>query len=76
MDRLAQMCNSAQFINLSMGASGVYAEISTSLIKSLSDLGMNKKEINLASYKICNVCIRCKNYIFCCMNKEWSNPDF
>ena len=46
MDRLAQLYNSAQFVNLSMGAAGVYGETFTSLIRFLSDLGMNKKEID------------------------------
>ena len=32
-DRLAQLYNSAQFINLSMGALGVYGETCTSLIR-------------------------------------------
>ena len=59
MGRLAQLYNSAQFINLSMGALGIYAETSTSLIRFLSDLAMNKKEIDFALYKICNFCIRC-----------------
>ena len=59
MDRLAQLYNSAQFINLSMGALGIYAETSTSLIRFLSDLAMNKKEIDFALYKMCNLCIRC-----------------
>ena len=54
MDRLAQLYNSAQFINLSMGALGIYAETSTSLIRFLSDLAMNKKEILL-----CTKCVIC-----------------
>ena len=75
MDSLAHMYNSAQFINLSMGALGVYGETSTSLVRFLSDLGMNKKEIDFALCKIYNVYIPCTYYIFCCRNKEWSNPE-
>ena len=59
MDRLAQLNNSAQFVNFSMGAQRVYGKASTSLIRFLSDLGMNKKEINFVLYKICYVCIQC-----------------
>ena len=59
MDRLAQVYNSTQFVILSMGALGVYGETSTSVIKLLSDLGMNQKEIDFALCKICNICIRC-----------------
>ena len=59
-----------------MGALGVYGEIPTSLIRILSDLGMNKKEIDFALCEICNVRIRCTYYMFCCRNKEWSNPEF
>ena len=75
MDSLAHLHNSAQFINLSMGALGVYCETSTSLVRFLSDLGMNKKEIDFALCKIYNVCIRCTHYIFCFRNKEWSNSE-
>ena len=53
-----------------MGALGVYGEMPTSLIRFLSDLGMNKKEIDFALCEICNVRIRCTYYIFCCKNKE------
>ena len=70
MDRLAQLYNSAQFVNLSMGALGVYGETFTSLIRFLSDLGIKKKGIDFALYKICNVRIRCTYYIFYCRNKE------
>ena len=75
MDSLAHLYNSAQFINLSMGALRVYGETSTSLVRFLSDLDMNKKEIDFALCKICSVGIRCTYYIFCCRNKEWSNPE-
>ena len=54
MDSLAHLYNSVQFINLSMGALGVYGETSTSLVRFLSDLGMNKKETSLcAKYVVC-----------------------
>ena len=46
MDRLAQLYNSAHFVNVSMEALGVYGETFTSLIRFLSALGMNKKEID------------------------------
>ena len=64
MDSLAHLYNSAQFIDLTMGALGVYGETSTSLVRFLSDLGMNKKEIDFVLCKICSVCIRYTNYIF------------
>ena len=74
MDRLALLYNSAKFINLSMGTLSVYGELSTSLIRFLSDL-MNKKDMDFALCKICSVFIRCTYHIFCCRNKEWSNPE-
>ena len=46
MDRLAQLYNSTQFVNFSMGALGVYGKTFTSLIRFVSVLGMNKKEID------------------------------
>ena len=58
MDSLARLYNSAQFINLTMGALGVYGETSTSLVRFLSDLSMNKKEIDFALCKICSVRIQ------------------
>ena len=64
MNSLAHLYNCAQFINLFMGALGVYGETSTSLVRFLSDLGMNKKEIDFVLCKICSVCIRCTYYIF------------
>ena len=48
MGRLAELYNKAQFINLSMGALGLYDKTSASLIRFYSDLGMNKKEIDFA----------------------------
>ena len=58
MDRLVQLYNSAQYVNLSVGALGIYGETFTSLIRFLSDLDMNKKEIDFALCKICNAVIR------------------
>ena len=75
MERLAQLYNSAQFVNLSIGALGVYGKTVTSLIRFLSGSGMNKKEIDSPLCKICNVFIRCTYYMFCSRNKEWSNPE-
>ena len=70
MGRLKQLYNSTQFFKLSMGALGVYGETFISLIRFLSGLGKNKKDIYIALCKICNVCIRCTCYIFCSKNKE------
>ena len=57
MGRLARLYNSVQLVNLSMVALGVYGETFTSLIRFLSDLDMNKNEIDFVLRKICNVCI-------------------
>ena len=75
MDRPAQLYNRAQFVNLSMGALGVYGETFTSLIRFLIDLGIKKKEIDFTLCKVCHVRIRCTYYIFSCRNKERSNPE-
>ena len=75
MDRLAQLYNSTQFVNLSVGNLGVYGETSTNLIRFLSNLDMNKKKIDLPLCKIYNKCIRCTYYIFCCRYKEWGSPE-
>ena len=40
-----------------MGALGVHGETSISLIRFSNDIDMNKKEVDFALYKICNVCI-------------------
>ena len=49
MDSLAYLYNSGKFIKLSMGSLGIYGETSTSLVRFLSDLGMNKKESSLCA---------------------------
>ena len=66
------MYNSAQFVNLSTGALGVYGETSTSLIRFISDLGMNKKLILFCTKYV--MCIQCTYYIFFYRNKEWASP--
>ena len=54
MDSLAHLYNSGKFIKLSLGSLGIYGETSTSLVRFLSDLGMNKKETSLcAKYVVC-----------------------
>ena len=55
MDRLSGLYNKVQFVNLSMGALGIYGESCEDLVTMLRDLGMNKKEIDYvyANYIMC-----------------------
>ena len=56
MDRLSGLYNKVQFVNLSMGASGIYGESCEDLVTMLRDLGINKKEIMIMFYA---------NYVMC-----------
>ena len=75
MDRLTPLYDSVHFVNFSMGAIGVYGVACESLLWMFRDLGMSKREIDYVMCKICNICIRCTYYIFCCRNREWNKPE-
>ena len=63
------------FINLSMGALGIFGKSSSNYLSMLKQLGKTEKEIKFIMSKLCNVCIRSTYYIFCLRNKSWESPD-
>ena len=63
------------YVNLSMGALGIYGKSCHNFKKNLVNLGQNASEIDYNLYKITNVCIRTSYFLFCSRNKIWSNPD-
>ena len=66
---------SVEFINLSISALGVFDQESSTFLKMLNRLGINETQTKYCIKKIMNIFIRSTYYIFCCRNKEWTNPD-
>ena len=64
-----------KFINLSISALGVFDKESSAFIKMLNGLDISENQTKYCIKKIINICIRSTYYIFCCRNKEWTNPD-
>ena len=64
-----------KFINLSISALGVFDKESSAFIKMLNRLDISENQTKYCIKKIINICIRSTYYIFCCRNKEWTNPD-
>ena len=72
---LSSSYNAVHFVNVSMSAIGVLDNSCHSLVKMMKDLDMSETlQCHIIS-KIMNISIRCTYYIFCCRNKDWSNPD-
>lgn len=64
-----------KFINLSISALGVFDRESAAFLKMLEDIHLEKIHIKYLIKKIINIAIRSTYYIFCCRNKEWTEPD-
>ena len=64
-----------KFVNLSMSAIGIMGKSSESLLLMLEDLHIEKFAQNYVTKKGMNKVIRRTNYVFCCRNKPWKNPD-
>lgn len=62
------------FVNLSMGAIGVYDKAAQSLLLALKSTQVNETETNYIIKKLINICIRTTYYIFCQRDKPWNNP--
>ena len=63
------------FVNLSISALGVFEEESTAFINMLESMHLDKSQVKYIIKKIIAIAIRSTYYIFCCRNKEWTNPD-
>ena len=67
------MCRKVKFINLSLGAIGIYSK-SQDTSDLLSDLEVDKVHWSYLLSKISNVCIRTTYYLFCLRDKDWTDP--
>ena len=63
------------FVNLSISALGVFDEESAAFINMLESMHLDKSHVKYIIKRIIAVAIRSTYYIFCCRNKEWTNPD-
>ena len=64
-----------KFINLSVSAVGVFDQELLDFIEMLKELNVDNNHQKYILRKVINIAIRSTYYIFCCRNKEWSNPD-
>ena len=67
--------NSVKFVNLSMSSLGVFDKECFTFLEMLDTIGMNKKQQHYCIKKMTSYAIRATYYIFCCRNKEWTNPE-
>ena len=63
------------FINLSISTLGVFDEESAAFINMLESMHLDKSHVKYIIKNIIAIAIRSTYYIFCCRNKEWTNPD-
>ena len=63
------------FVNLSISALGVFDEESAAFINMLESINLDKSHVKYITKKIIAIAIRSTYFIFCCRNKEWTNPD-
>ena len=64
-----------KFVNLSVSALGVFDQESLAFIEMLKELNVDINHQKYILRKVINITIRSTYYIFCCRDKEWSNPD-
>ena len=64
-----------KFVNLSVSALGVFDQESLAFIEMLKELNVDINHQKYLPRKVINIAIRSTYYIFCCRDKEWSNPD-
>ena len=74
LEDLKSRYKKVKFINLSMGAIGIYGDTCFNLKSVLKHLGLNENEVNYLLRKLCNICIRTTYFIFCKRNKAWDHP--
>ena len=65
LEGLKSRYKKVKFINLSMGAIGIYGDTCFNLTSVLKHLGLNDNEVNYLLRKLCNICIRVTYFIFC-----------
>ena len=66
--------NDVKFVNISISSLGVFAKESSNFLTMLDDIGFEDKHKIYCIRKMMTIAIRTSYYIFCCRNKEWSDP--
>ena len=64
-----------KFVNLSVSTLGVFDQESLAFIEMLKELNVDINHQKYILRKVINIAIRSTYHIFCCRDKEWSNPD-
>ena len=72
---LSEKFLAVKFINLSISSLGVWDKECSSLLEMLETIGLDKRHQQYSIKKITSCAIRATYYIFCCRNKEWTNPE-
>ena len=71
---LSQNYENVKFINLFMGALGVYSKSCNSFFSVTDELKLSEVEKKYIVRIATNLAIRCSYYIFCRKNKPWTDP--
>ena len=71
---LSQSYEDVKFINLSMGALGVYSKSCNSFFSMMDELKLSEVEKKYIARTVTNLAIGCSYYIFCRKSKPWTDP--
>ena len=71
---ISQSYEDIKFINVSMGALGVYSKSCNSFFSMMDELKLSEVEKKYIARTATNLAIRCLYYIFCGKNKPWTDP--
>jgi hypothetical protein len=74
ISELDQNFKSVKFINLSVSSLGVFDKECHTFVKMLNVLGLDNQHQQYCIRKMIYIAIGSMYYIFCCRNKEWTNP--
>ncbi len=66
---------SVKFVNLSISSLGAFEKECSTFLKMLESIGLDKRYQQYCIKKITSYSIRTTYHIFCCRNKEWTNPE-
>ena len=72
---LRSQYTSVTFVNLSMSALGIYSNSCLAFLKMCDSLSIDNQQKRFLISKLSTISIRTTFYIFCCIDKPWSNPD-
>ena len=75
LDLLKRDYVDVKYINLSMGAIGIYGKSCSNFKDIFLGLGMNDNEANYMLRKVVNICVKTTYFIFGRRNKTWEDPE-